>query len=138
MIETARAGIAKRALQAVGTPYRLFGRVAGKSLDCVGLVLTALGPEYPHNLRGLHYSLKGDQIAKARACFAGTRFLETEADGLCHPGDLILVAPGPSQLHFMVCVFGGWVHADAGLGRVVMRPGELPWPIKCSWRLNRN
>jgi hypothetical protein len=29
----------------------------------------------------------------------------------------------------------GFVHAHAGLRRVVTTPAPLPWPIECHWRL---
>jgi murein DD-endopeptidase / murein LD-carboxypeptidase len=30
---------------------------------------------------------------------------------------------------------GGLVHAHAGLGKVVVTPAPLPWPIERHWRL---
>ncbi len=134
----AAAAIAERALQQVDTPYRLFGRTPGRALDCVGLVLAALAPHFPDVMPDLQYGLKGDHLAKARACFAATGFYEIDDPAALVSGDILLVAPAPLQLHFMVCVPGGWVHADAGLGRVVLRPGALPWPVRCGWRLREN
>jgi lipoprotein Spr len=50
------------------------------------------------------------------------------------PGDLALVRPGPLQLHLMILVPGGFVHAHAGLRRVVEMPGASPWPVMGWWR----
>ena len=49
-------------------------------------------------------------------------------------GDLALVRPGPLQLHLMIVVSGGHVHAHAGVGRVVEMPGPSPWPVIGYWR----
>jgi hypothetical protein len=35
----------------------------------------------------------------------------------------------------MVRADNGWVHAHAGLGRVVHMPGMSPWPLINLWRL---
>ena len=50
------------------------------------------------------------------------------------PGDLALVRPGPLQLHLMIGTGAGFVHAHAGLGRVVETPGLSPWPVLGWWR----
>jgi lipoprotein Spr len=51
-------------------------------------------------------------------------------------GDLLLVRPCPVQAHLMIaCGAGGFVHAHAGLGRVVRQAGELAWPTTARWRL---
>jgi hypothetical protein len=50
-------------------------------------------------------------------------------------GDVLLVQTGMGQHHFLVLVKGGFVHADAGLGRVVERPGSVPWPALAAWRI---
>jgi len=58
----------------------------------------------------------------------------SRADGQ-RPGDVVLVAAGPAQWHLAVRTAAGVVHADAGLGCVVERPGVLPWPVVGAWRL---
>ena len=50
-------------------------------------------------------------------------------------GDVLLVEAGPGQHHFLVLVEEGFVHADAGLGRVVETPGAVPWPVIAAWRV---
>jgi murein DD-endopeptidase / murein LD-carboxypeptidase len=132
----ARQAVAQRALDQVGTEFRLFGRTAGKAIDCVGLALVALGPELPLSGKDLQYSLKGEQLALARRYLSNGRLQEIFPPDEPETGDLALVRPGPSQLHFMVRAAAGWVHADAAIGCVVLRPGELDWPIAGLWRLD--
>jgi hypothetical protein len=136
-LDKARAEIATRALEQIGTPFRLFGRTEGRALDCVGLALTALGPHAPLGADRIGYSLRGDQLQKARSCFFGSDFSEVAAEVPVQIGDIALTLPGPRQLHFMIRAPGGWVHSDAGLGRIVLRPGACPWPLGCIWRLSR-
>lgn len=48
---------------------------------------------------------------------------------------MLLMAAGPGQLHLGIRTVGGFVHADAGLRRVVERPGMPPWPLIGVWRM---
>lgn len=51
------------------------------------------------------------------------------------PGDVLLVRPGPAQVHLLVCARDGrFVHAHAGLRRVVAMPGPHGWPVLRHWR----
>ncbi len=50
-------------------------------------------------------------------------------------GDVLLMAAGPGQVHLGIRTVGGFVHADAGLRRVVERPGMPPWPLIGVWRM---
>jgi hypothetical protein len=51
-------------------------------------------------------------------------------------GDVLVMRTGAEQLHLGIWTWGGLVHADAGLRRVVERPGLPPWPVLRNWRLN--
>jgi len=51
------------------------------------------------------------------------------------PGDVLLMAAGPGQVHVGIRTATGFVHADAGLRRVVERPGMPPWPVIGVWRM---
>lgn len=127
----ARIAIEARAL--VGTPFRLQGRDPVLGLDCVGLALLTLQRaghcvEVPQG-----YGLRmGDEV-RARAWLNHA--------GLCQvaeraPGDLTLVRSGPVQLHLMVAgPVGGFIHAHAGLRKVVEMPGPSPWPVLGNWRV---
>jgi murein DD-endopeptidase / murein LD-carboxypeptidase len=122
--------IAARAMHCLGTPFRLHGRTPGIALDCVGLAGFAAGLEdLPSD-----YTLRGKFIGKIRA------YMEQCAHCLCHgalsAGDIVLVGCGPRQQHLMVKVQDGWVHAHAGLGRVVHMAGPSLWPVLAAWRIN--
>jgi cell wall-associated NlpC family hydrolase len=120
--------VATRALALVGAPFRAQGRTAERGLDCVGLVAAALGAT---DVRG-DYALRGGSLEQLER--------ELERAGLvpvCAPavGDVAVMQAGPAQLHLGVLTAGGLVHADAGLRRVVERPGPAPWPVLQLWRL---
>jgi murein DD-endopeptidase / murein LD-carboxypeptidase len=129
--------IAKRALSQIGVPFRLHGRVAGQALDCVGLAGYALFGAGGHALP-LQYSLRGDFTENVHQFFAKHNFikLESGSDFLC--GDIILCQTAPQQMHLMVRVNGGFVHAHAGLRKIVFTPLPSPWPILCGWRTVKN
>lgn len=113
---------AARAL--IGARFRLHGRDPASGLDCVGVVAMACGVAAPtgYPLRG------GDADAVAAAL---DRVL---ARGEGTPGNAVLMRAGPGQLHLGVLTDTGMVHADAGLRRVVERPGAPPWPVLGYWR----
>ena len=117
--------VVARARDMVGVSFRLHGRDA-TGLDCVGLAAHALRLAAPSG-----YPLRGGEPALMRG----------RLDGLLHPvagppaaGDLLLMRTGPGQLHLGVWTGAGLVHADAGLRRVVERPGAPPWPVLGCWR----
>ena len=117
----------------IGTRFRSQGRTPGLGLDCVGVALVAAraagmsAPVVPL------YQLGGDNEAAVDALIemAGmVRAAEPRA------GDLWLFAPAPRQRHFAVQVTetasrssDPWrfVHAHAGIGRVVEAPADPAW-----------
>ena len=117
----------------VGTRFRLGGRDPAAGLDCVGLAAWALGPRVvaPHG-----YALRNSTIAchlqfAARAGFS-------PVGGAISRGDLILVTPGPAQHHLLIALAPArFVHAHAGLRRVVVHAGAAPWPLLRHWRLTQ-
>jgi murein DD-endopeptidase / murein LD-carboxypeptidase len=115
-------------LQAVGTPFRLYGRKTGVALDCVGLVLHAIN--LPHFVA--NYGLKGDYLELLRSIANQNGFMSLAV--ACHNGDIAMAECGSRQQHLMVRASNGWVHAHAGLRRVVHTPGPSPWPIIAVWR----
>lgn len=120
------SAVADAATRLVGVRFRLHGRDPEHGLDCVGVVACALGRAVPvptgYALRGTDAAGVIDRI---------DAILERAAHAA--PGDILLMATGPGQLHLGVRVVGGFVHADAGLRRVAMRPGEPPWPVLAAW-----
>jgi cell wall-associated NlpC family hydrolase len=122
--------VVARARGCLGARFRLHGRDPATGLDCVGLVAWA-------HRRGdapTGYRLRGGSREgyAAMLAAAGLRRVETIL-----PGDVLLCASGPGQFHLGIASEAGLIHADAGLGRVVERPGEAPWPVVSCWRLGR-
>lgn len=124
------SAVADAARALVGTRFRAQGRGAD-GLDCVGLAAMALraGGFVGAVPRG--YALRGGDPAGVAARL-DTVLVRGDGE---RPGDLLLCASGPGQLHLAIRTAGGIVHADAGLRRVVERPGEVPWPVLGAWRV---
>lgn len=120
--------VAGRALQSVGTPFRLYGRKIGVALDCAGVVSHALDLRDPW----FNYGLKGDYLDLMTSIANQIGLLQAEAG--CREGDIVVADCGARQLHLLVRAQSGWVHAHAGLRRVVHTPGISPWPLIAAWR----
>jgi murein DD-endopeptidase / murein LD-carboxypeptidase len=122
---------AARALGELGTPFRLHGRQPGIALDCVGLAAHALG------LQGapVKYNLKGAYESQIEIYMDMLRADKLPPDAASRNGDLAMVQAAPRQNHLMIHANLGWVHAHAGLRRVVHMPGPSPWLIISLWRL---
>lgn len=120
------SSVADAARAAVGARFRLHGRDPAHGLDCVGLAALACGVAAPTG-----YALRtGDADAVA----ARLDSVLARSDGAA-AGDLLLMRTGPGQLHLGIRTEDGFVHADAGLRRVVERPGAPPWPVLGAWRI---
>ena len=124
-----RAAAAAQA--AVGARFRLHGREPGTGLDCVGLAALAMAAGGRTGAVPTGYRLRGGDARAVRG-MVGEGLVASDGS---RAGDLLLFAAGPGQLHLAVRTEGGLVHADAGLGRVVERPGADPWPLLAAWRL---
>ena len=83
------------------------------------------------------YLLRNTSIARQLESVAGSGLVE--AGGPARRGDLVLVRPGPAQHHLMISVGEDrFVHAHAGLRRVVVQTGLHDIPILYHWRLGQN
>lgn len=118
----------------VGATFRLHGRDPLTGFDCLGLVLVALR-EIGRPVRlPIGYALRNLDPERFVRLPERAGFVETDAP--LEAGDVLMLAPGPGQLHLaIVGIEGGIVHAHAGLGRVVRTPFPLPWPVVGQWRL---
>ena len=125
---------AAAALAAVGARFRLHGRDAASGLDCVGVAALAVRAAGHAGSVPSGYAMRGGDPADVVARFDAVL---ARGDG-DRPGDIVLMRSGPAQLHLGVIVAGGMVHADAGLRRVVMRPGPPAWPVIGAWRVRGN
>lgn len=121
---TAGEQVAAAALATVGARFRAQGRDPALGLDCVGVVAVATGePGLPRD-----YPLR-----------SGAWHAEQVPDGMVASdgeavGDVLLCRVSAAQLHLVLRTAGGFVHADAGVRRVVERPGAVPWPVIAAWR----
>jgi len=111
----------------VGARFRLHGRDPATGLDCIGLAAIGMGvTDVPSG-----YALRSGDAAPVRDFVEG---LGLKAAVYREAGDLLLVRPGPGQLHLAIDSGDGVIHADAMLRRVVERPGAIPWPVIGRWR----
>ena len=124
---TTSDAVVARARACVGVRFRAQGRDPAHGLDCVGLAAHALGRAAPGG-----YAPRGD----GGGLEPGLRDagLAPIAPMAARAGDLLVVAAGPAQRHLVLLTDGGFVHAHAGLRRVVETPGAPPWPAASAWR----
>jgi hypothetical protein len=125
------AEIARRALDLVGVRFRLHGRHPDVGLDCVGVVARALAGESIEV--PCDYTLRGDYLGRIAADMDRRGFRDV-SDAPVRSGDILLCLPAEWQLHFAIATPDGFVHAHAGLRRVVLTPPPFPWPIVGHWR----
>ena len=120
--------IAKAARDLVGTPFRLHGRDPQFGLDCIGVVEVALRRAGITSTGPTGYKLRSG-TAHPIGQIAASNNLEP-VGGAALAGDIIVLSPGPAQMHLMVSLGReGAVHADAGLRKVVCIPRLPQWPI---------
>jgi len=120
--------ILARARRLIGVRFRPQGRSAETGLDCIGLAAAALrATDVPRD-----YALRGGSAARLAEGLAAAGLRPVKSG---RPGDLLVMAAGAGQLHLGIFTGDGLIHADAGLRRVVERPGEPPWPVLSIWRM---
>ena len=119
--------VVRRARALLGVPFRPQGRSRETGLDCIGVAVAALAVESVRS----DYRLRGGCLRELEAALAEAGLRPARQRAL---GDLLVLRPGAEQLHLGIWTGGGLVHADAGLRRVVERPGLPPWPVLGAWR----
>ncbi len=133
-VSKAAAQIAAAAFDQLGTPFRLHGRMPNIGLDCVGLVHFAAAMAGYKRPCPADYSLRGDRQGDIVDFFDDPRFAKLNQTADFQIGDIVLVRCAPRQVHLLIYANNGWVHAHAGLGRVVWTAAALEWPIIALWR----
>jgi cell wall-associated NlpC family hydrolase len=114
--------LAEAAEQLVGTAYRLHGRDPATGLDCAGLLAAAMvlagRPVTLPSGYGLRLSDLARWLPDPASCGLA------QAAPPVRPGDVALFQPGPGQYHLAIAASDGasWIHAHAGLRRVVREP----------------
>lgn len=125
---------ASEAERMLGAPFRLRGRNPEHGVDCVGLVICALEQSGHAVSPPAAYALKNTGIESQLDCVRKAGFID--ADGPVQRGDVILVRPGPAQHHLLIALgFNRFIHAHAGLRRVVIQTGLDAASILRRWRL---
>jgi cell wall-associated NlpC family hydrolase len=136
MTPPSAARFAAEAVALAGAPFRLHGRDPATGLDCVGLVCTALARSGAHPVAPSGYRLHALSIAPLLSFAEANGFVSALSEATAAAGDLLLVYPGPLQAHLVIASGGEtFVHAHAGLGRVVCETRPVPWLIAARWRL---
>lgn len=111
----------------IGVRFRPQGRSPETGLDCVGLVAAAIGAPPP----AADYALRGGSPERIAAALGREGLVQVAA---AEPGDVLVMRPGPAQLHLGIRTAEGLVHGDAALRRIVERPLPVPWPVLHIWR----
>lgn len=126
MGEARRAAIVAAARACIGARFRPYGRDPAWGLDCVGLAARAFGRAAPRD-----YALRGGDAAGVAGAAAAAGLVAADDP---RAGDLLLIDCGSRQLHLAVLTEAGFVHADAGIGRVVEAPGRPAGRILAAYR----
>jgi murein DD-endopeptidase / murein LD-carboxypeptidase len=122
-----RGEIVAAARRCIGAPFRPHGRDTAWGLDCVGVAGQAYARPSPRRypLRGGCAEGIGDLIRAS-----GLRAIEPER---AQAGDLLLIEAGMAQFHLAIITDAGFVHADAGLRRVVETPVRPAGTVRGAW-----
>lgn len=119
-----------RARSLVGVPFRAQGRDPKIGLDCVGLTLHAFCLPKQH-IRS-DYRLRGDHAKEIREGFRS--MFEEVSHSRSRPGDVLVLQVARDQLHLAIFCGRSFIHADAGIRRVVETPGQPCWPVLATFR----
>lgn len=124
-----RDEVVARARDLLGVRFRPQGRGTNQGLDCIGVVAMTFGLTAVRR----DYCLRSGDADEVNGEFAAGGFsaIAVTAAGA---GDVLLVRVGPGRLHVVILTPEGYLHADAGLRRVVEVPGAVAWPVVSAWR----
>ena len=118
----------------IGAPFRLHGRDPATGIDCIGLFAAAMRQCGRPVKVPSGYALRLSCPAEWLPDPASYGF--TQASPTAAPGDVVLLSPGPAQLHLAIQGPDGlWIHAHAGLRRVVAQPALPAGELVGRWRL---
>ncbi|VWX61295.1 peptidoglycan endopeptidase [Sphingorhabdus sp. 109] len=130
--------MADKAMSLCGARFCLHGRDEEIGLDCIGLAQQCLlAGEFECDVPN-GYSIRGGSEHSIRTFMAETGFTRFPPESELCEGDIVLVRPSGVQWHFLIRAGDGFVHAHAGLGKVVFCPGKAPWPIVAIFRLTED
>lgn len=124
---------AERARALVGTRFRPQGR-GEDGLDCVGVVLATFS--LPANAVRADYRLSGQHLQEI--CEQLERYFHRVPSMQTRSGDVMLLAPATDQMHLAIRTPSGFVHAHAGIRRVVETPGDPDCEVLGIYRKQRS
>jgi len=126
--------LAEAAAALAGQPWQLHGRDPATGLDCIGLLAAALDRIGQPVSLPTGYPLRLTRLDGWLPDPAGLGFAPTH--GSSQPGDVVLLQLGPAQIHLAIAApDAGWIHAHAGLRKVVHQPALPPGSLLGHWRL---
>jgi cell wall-associated NlpC family hydrolase len=129
------AALAAAAQCLIGAPWRLHGRDPDHGIDCIGLFAAAMARAGAPVVLPSGYPLR---LTRIDAWLPDPGLLGFgAATGAAEPGDVLMICPGPAQFHLAIAAAGlpvSWIHAHAGLRRVVQTPALPAGPIHGHWR----
>ena len=128
------ADLAHAARRLIGAPFRLHGRDPETGLDCIGVLQATLAAcGLPADLPN-GYALRSRGIPDMAGITARLGLMETEAP--IRAGDVVMLRPGLLQHHLVIATAPSrFVHAHAGLRRVVEGPIDPGWAVVRRWHL---
>ena len=131
---TSGAALAEAAATLVGARFRMHGRDPATGLDCVGVLAVALAKVGHSASIPISYALKMRELEAFTSLAGGCGFVT--ADDETAPGDVLLFHVGPCQYHLAIAASdGGFIHAHAGLRRVIHSVRLPDWPVEHHWRI---
>ena len=116
----------------VGTRFRRQGCDPATGFDCVGLVWAAYAAAGRQLVRPVDYPLRGWRRETVEAALREAGFAEGEGSRV---GDVALFALAAGQFHLGLIGERSFVHAHAGLRRVVETPFDGVPGAVARWRL---
>lgn len=117
----------------VGVRFRPQGYDPATGLDCVGLVWAAYAAAGRELVRPGGYPLRGWSGERVEATLAAAGF--APATGPRCVADVLLIALAAGQYHLGLLGSATFIHAHAGLRRVVETPIEAVMRGAARWRL---
>ena len=118
----------------VGVRFRPQGHDPATGLDCVGLVWAAYAAAGRRLARPAAYPLRGWGLERIEGALGATGFVR--ADDAMRAGDVVLIAHPARQYHLGLIGSETFIHAHAGLRRVVETPLDLSVRSAGQWRLS--
>ena len=118
----------------VGVRFRPQGTDPATGLDCVGLVWAAYAAAGRRLARPADYPLRGWTLEKVEAAFAAAGFIRV-GDPM-RIGDVLLIVYPARQYHLGLIGPEAFIHAHAGLRRVVATPLDTSLHGAARWRLS--